>query len=88
MRWTGTRWLRDEKLTVREAVRQVCRNSLTPGLSTSEARRVASEKTMRAVERIVASDPAIATGAAEWMSSLATVALTRNSQPRIPVTPG
>ena len=66
LRWSGSHWIRDDMLSVREAVRQVCRSAIAPETSVSEAKRVASEKTIRAVERIAAADPAIAARVSDW----------------------
>ncbi|MBA2557888.1 MAG: hypothetical protein H0V12_11190 [Chloroflexi bacterium] len=64
--WTGTLWLRDDTMAVRELVRQVCRAAIGPGAKASEAKRVASDRTIRAVERIAAADPAVAARAGDW----------------------
>lgn len=60
LHWDGRRWQRDVTSRVREEVRQVCR-AATAGLdSPREARRIASDRTIAAVLRIAAADPAIA----------------------------
>lgn len=66
MRWSGSRWVRDETLAIREAVRRVCRDALDPGTRAPDSRRIASEKTIRAVERIAAADPVIAARVGDW----------------------
>jgi putative DNA primase/helicase len=65
MHWSGTHWLPDETHAIREAIRQVCRSHIAPGTRDSEARRVASERSIRAVECIAAADPAIAVRVAD-----------------------
>jgi len=64
--WTGCRWQRDEKSFVRETVRQVCRSASAATGGPSEARRIASDKTIAAVLRVLAADPLIATAPSEW----------------------
>ncbi|MCB2136630.1 MAG: hypothetical protein KDE08_11925 [Rhodobacteraceae bacterium] len=64
--WTGNRWSRDETNSVREVARQVCRAAAAAAEKPAESRRIASDKTMTAVLRIAASDPAIATRIADW----------------------
>lgn len=66
MRWTGARWERDDTHAVLEAIRQVARNAIPPDARPSEARRIASERTIRAVERIAAADPALAARVEDW----------------------
>lgn len=66
MRWTGAVWERDETHAVRETVRQVCRGAIPAEAAAGDRRRTASEKTIRAVERIAAADPAIAARASDW----------------------
>jgi len=66
LHWNGMRWGRDEPATINEVVRQVCRVAVDGHDKPGEARRVASEKTMRAVRAIAASDPAIATRTSDW----------------------
>lgn len=66
MRWTGTRWLRDDTLAVREAIRQTCRAAIGSETKAAEAKRVASDRTIRAVERIAAADPAVAARSGDW----------------------
>lgn len=57
--WDGKVWQHDATRRVREDVRQVCREA-TVGLDAPrEARRIASDKTISAVLRIAAADPAI-----------------------------
>jgi putative DNA primase/helicase len=57
--WTGTHWSEDATRLVLELVRQVCRSEAAPAKAT-DARRISSARTIAAVERIAASDPAIA----------------------------
>jgi P4 family phage/plasmid primase-like protien len=66
--WTGTHWSKDDTHAVREIVRQVCRAAILPDTRPTEAKRVASEKTIRAVERIASSDPVIAARVGDWDS--------------------
>lgn len=58
--WTGLCWQRDETGLVREQVRQACRAASQACEKSNEVRRICSEKTISAVVRIAASDPAIA----------------------------
>jgi hypothetical protein len=58
--WTGLVWRRDETGFVREQVRQTCRAAALECSKESEIRRICSDKTISAVVRIAASDPAIA----------------------------
>lgn len=58
--WTGTCWERDDVAAIRETARHICRGATGAARSDQEARRIASDKTMNAVQRIAAADPAIA----------------------------
>ncbi|GHE00896.1 hypothetical protein GCM10008024_14360 [Allgaiera indica] len=66
MYWDGTYWAKDELGAVREAVRQVCRAAVVGHDKPSEARRIASDKTIAAVLRIAATDPQTATSSDAW----------------------
>jgi putative DNA primase/helicase len=65
--WHGTHWIMDETNLVRERVRQACR-SATQDLTEkpSEARRIASNKTISAVVSIVAADPVVSRSSDVW----------------------
>jgi P4 family phage/plasmid primase-like protien len=65
-RWSGRRWVRDETALVRECVRQVCRAAVGPDVTRGEERRIRSDRTIAAVTRIAASDPALAMRASDW----------------------
>lgn len=65
-RWTGAVWLRDETRLVRELVRRICRISARQASGPAEAQRIASEKKMAAVLRIVAADPRVALPPSSW----------------------
>ena len=58
--------MRDDTRAVLEAIRQIARAAIAPDTRASEAKRVASEKTIRSVERIASADPAIAARAGDW----------------------
>lgn len=58
--WTGTHWSKDEVSAAFNAVRLVCPAEAGNLDAKSEAKRLASARTIQAVHRIVASDPAIA----------------------------
>jgi putative DNA primase/helicase len=64
--WSGTNWQRDDKGAVREAVRQVCRSAALSAERPNDQRRIASDKTIAAVLRLVAADPVIATLPSDW----------------------
>lgn len=66
--WSGTCWLPDDTGRVREAVRQVCRAASLQADSAAQARKLASDRTMTAVLRIAAADPAIAARSEDWDS--------------------
>ncbi len=66
LRWSGKQWLRDDTRAVLEAIRQIARSALTADTKPSDARRVASDKTIRAVERIASADPSIAARVSDW----------------------
>ncbi|WP_210526929.1 phage/plasmid primase, P4 family [Rubellimicrobium arenae] len=67
--WTGTHWARDEVGAVRELIRQVCRSAAVAHDKPGEARRIASDRTIRAVERIATADPAMAARPSDWDTS-------------------
>ena len=64
--WTGTHWTRDEAGAVHEDIRLICRAAARRCVKPHEARRLASDKTIRSVGRIVSTDPAIATRSGDW----------------------
>ena len=66
MRWNGLRWRADETNAVMESVRRTCRLAETLGAKAAEARRIGSDKTIRAVERIARTDPRHATHVEAW----------------------
>ena len=59
--WSGTRWQRDETGQAQELARAACRDAAPRAASPSEARRIASQKTIAAVLRLAATDPRLAT---------------------------
>ena len=61
--WAGSHWTKDDVGAVSHAVRLICRSEAGAVNSPAEARRLASNKTIQAVQRIVSSDPEIARGA-------------------------
>ncbi|MEI2757103.1 MAG: phage/plasmid primase, P4 family [Chitinophagaceae bacterium] len=61
LHWTGTHWSQDETNSFREWVRRTCRKFAAMHDKDGEARRVASARTMAAVERILSSDPRLTT---------------------------
>jgi putative DNA primase/helicase len=63
--WTGTYWQKDETGLVREVVRLICRGA-ADGLRANDARRIASDKTIAAVMRVAAADPAVAVRSSDW----------------------
>lgn len=65
LHWAGTHWKKDETVLVREVVRQVCRGAAA-GVRSNDARRIASDKTIAAVMRVAAADPAVAVRASDW----------------------
>ena len=66
MSWTGVRWQPDELGAVREAIRQVCRRAASEADTPARACRIASERTIRSVERIASGDPRFAAPASAW----------------------
>lgn len=67
--WTGSRWQRDEVARVREDMRRICRVAAASARTPSEARRIASDKTIAAALRIAAADPRLATSIPDWDSA-------------------
>ena len=65
-RWTGQVWLRDTTGGARELVRMICRAAASECERRSEARRIASDRTIGASLRIAASDPRIASQTSDW----------------------
>jgi putative DNA primase/helicase len=63
LRWTGARWVKDETRLIRETVRQTCREVANGNDKGNQAQRIASGKTITAVEKLVESDPMIARSA-------------------------
>lgn len=66
LRWSGAHWARDDTRAVLEAIRQVARAATGPDTRPSDAKRLGSEKTVRAVERIASADPRIAARVGDW----------------------
>ena len=64
--WSGNRWQRDDKGAIREAVRQICRSAAVSAERPNDQRRIASDRTIAAVLRLVAADPSIATIPSDW----------------------
>lgn len=60
LRWTGTHWSRDEVGAVFQDIRLICRTEASGIDKPAEARRLASSKTIQAVQKIAAHDPSIA----------------------------
>jgi P4 family phage/plasmid primase-like protien len=65
--WTGSCWLPDENNRILETCRRLCEDAAA-GQAPSDRRRLLSDRTIRAVERLARSDPRLAAGAAEWDS--------------------
>ena len=61
LHWTGTHWAEDDRRSVRDAVRHVCRAVASDCRDDGAARRLASDRTIRAVTTIAAADRRIAT---------------------------
>lgn len=66
LRWSGTHWKKDDLGGPREAIRLICRATVTDHDKPHEARRIASDRTITAVQRIAASDPIVAAGPDIW----------------------
>lgn len=64
--WSGMCWQRDEPGFIREQVRRLCREAAVDCEKAGEIRRIRSEKTITAIVRVVATDPAVATRVADW----------------------
>ena len=65
LHWPGDHWSVDETQFVVNELRQVTREAAA-GFKQYEARRLASNKTIRAVERIASSDSRIAVRPTDW----------------------
>lgn len=65
-RWTGQVWARDTTGGARELARMICRATASDCERPSEARRIASDRTIAASLRIAACDPRIATQTSDW----------------------
>lgn len=65
--WTGTHWEQDQTSRVLELCRRLC-EAAAVRQSDPERKRLLSDRTIRAVERLARSDPRLAAGAAEWDS--------------------
>jgi P4 family phage/plasmid primase-like protien len=69
MHWNGHYWEEDGLGQIRDAVRLVCRAAAVEALTTerdSIARRIASERTVAAVEKLMRTDPRHATAGDAW----------------------
>lgn len=64
--WTGTHWQRDVTGRAIELARQVCRAAAGGDAKPGEGRRLSTEKTIRAIERLARSDPRHAATPEEW----------------------
>lgn len=64
--WSDNRWQRDDKGAIREAVRQICRIAAVSAERPNDQRRIASDRTIASVLRLVAADPSIATIPSDW----------------------
>lgn len=64
--WDGVRWRRDETARHLDLVRRICRDAAAAADAAREARRLASQKTIAAVERIARTDPAHAAEPVIW----------------------
>lgn len=59
--WTGSQWRADALGRVFQAIRMICRTA-AHGAKPQDARKVASTRTIQAVQKIVAHDPSISLG--------------------------
>ena len=66
IKWTGSKWKIDEIGEVFEVARLVCRDEVRGDAKSREARRIRSDRTIRALERIVRSDPRHAARPEDW----------------------
>lgn len=66
LHWSGQRWEQDARGEVREHLRQICRVAAARAEKPGEARRIASERTIRAAEAIARTDPRHAEAADAW----------------------
>ncbi len=64
--WTGTRWRPDTVARVLDLIRLVCRTEASGLDDAADARRIASDRTIRAVERLARSDPRHAARMEDW----------------------
>jgi P4 family phage/plasmid primase-like protien len=67
-RWDGRRWERDETGAIRELARQSARAAALGQNKPTEARRIASNKTISSMVSIAACDPRLAVRANDWDS--------------------
>ena len=63
--WTGSHWQPDETNRVVELCRSLCEEAAT-GQTASDRRRLLSDRTIRAVERLSRCDPRISAAGADW----------------------
>ena len=63
--WTGSCWRPDETSRILEVCRRLCEDAAA-GQPAPDRRRLLTDRTIRAVERLARSDPRLAAGAAEW----------------------
>lgn len=63
--WTGSCWRPDETSRILEVCRRLCEDAAARQ-SNPDRRRLLSDRTIRAVERLARSDPRLAANAAEW----------------------
>lgn len=66
LRWTGTHWQEDDTSALRDAVRHVCRAAAVDSEAAGAAKRLASDRTIRAVMAIAGADQRIARGVSIW----------------------
>jgi P4 family phage/plasmid primase-like protien len=64
--WTGTHWKADATGAVVELTRQICRTEALSAQKPGDGRRLSSDRTIRAVERLARSDPLHGAGTDEW----------------------
>ena len=63
--WSGSCWRRDETNRILEICRRLCEDAAA-GQPPSDRRRLLTDRTIRAVERLARSDPRLAASAGEW----------------------
>lgn len=66
LEWRGSHWQLDVIGRVVDHARKVCRTAATNETRPAEAKRIASDRTIRAVERLARSDPRHARRADDW----------------------